>query len=267
MFVEPDFEAYEERFVRFIEAVNKIRSATNTRTLGSNLPTNGNSSINSQTKTPVRRKATNTPQSIGRVRPGGGVPTDLREVSTDLGYVTDAWLAYLRKNPLSIAFSKRDTELPNTELPKTELPTSLFVAYDLVAWLRSKFPVISTKRDAISYANMMLQNRRIRLLPVNSENEDNDSTVSSNDSDEAVFHYGFHFYLVVTPAIEQDIAFMADKTQILVKINDFCENDSFSECKFTSRSVPIEITNSTFVVRHAESKFLEWCRVSFFYNQ
>jgi hypothetical protein len=111
---------------------------------------------------------------------------------------------------------------------------------------------------------MMLQSRRIRLLPANSDSDEtDDSTISSNDSDESVFHYGFHFYLVVTPTIEQDINFMADKTRILVSINDFCESDNFTECKFTSRTVPLEITNSTFLVRHMESKFTEWCRVSF----
>lgn len=54
---------------------------------------------------------------------------------------------------------------------------------------------------------------------------------------------------------------MEDKTRLLVNISDFCTNDEFSECKFTSRTIPLELTNSSFNFRNLESKFTEWCRV------
>lgn len=182
IYTEHDIDGYEERFIRFIEAVNRIRGVISPRGVGLFPSINLMDTLTeAQTSIPVRRKKTaSAPQSIGRVRSNEASPTDL-------DVVIEAWLKYLRENPISICVSKRNIQLPST----------IFIAYDLIAWLRSKISIISSKRDALAYANMMLQGKRIRLVPNNVDIDDTESTISSSEMDDTVFKYGFFFYLVV----------------------------------------------------------------------
>jgi hypothetical protein len=125
----------------------------------------------------------------------------------------------------------------------------------------SKIPNMSTKEEAINYANQMLQNKLIRLVPNKTQADEVGSNISLQESDESVFRYGYNLYLVVTSTVDADIMYMEDKPQVLVSICDFCKNEELAECKFTSYTIPMEITNNSFNVRHIESKFMEWCRV------
>lgn len=242
IYTEHDFELYEGRFVRFIESINKIRAASTQRGVGSLI--SGKNSIHTDSSAPIRRKVASAPQSIGRVR-------SVDNSSPDLEIITDSWLKHLQQNPTTISIARESLPLPAT----------LFVAYDLIVWLISKIPNIGSKEEAINYANQMLQNRLIRLLPNNIEADENGSIISSNESEESAFRYGYHLYLVVTSTVGADIMFMEDKSRVLVNICDFCTNDVLTECKFTSRSIPLEITNTSFNVRNIQSKFTEWCRV------
>lgn len=146
-----DCELYEGQFVRFIEAVNKMPTSTSRVAF----PQNTQSIAHNDSAPPIRRKTASAPQSIGRVRSNDGS-------STDLNIVTDMWLSHLKEISANNTISRKSIKLPS----------SLFVAYDLITWLRTKISVISSKKDAISYANMMLQSRRIRLLPNNTEDDE-----------------------------------------------------------------------------------------------
>jgi hypothetical protein len=98
---------------------------------------------------------------------------------------------------------------------------------------------------------------------------DTESTSSLDENDDEKFVFGFYFYAVVTPTIDADLRFMDDKTRIMVEIGEFCvgtlEYTSLTDCKdckFTSRTIPMELTNTPFNIRNVDSKFKEWCRVS-----
>lgn len=242
IYTDYDFKAYEGRFVRFIEmAVNKMKSGPNLRGMASFIPP-GNTSPDSAGS--IRRKTASAPQSIGRMR------SIDNSSSADLNSAIDAWLIHLKQNPISMMIAKKSVQLPST----------LFVSYDLIDWLQTRAPAIQTKKEAINFANRLLQNRRIRLLPRNIEEDETGSTISY-ESDETFFRYGFYLYLVVTPTIDSDTFFMEDKTRVLVDISDFCSSDEFANCHFSSKTVPLELTNTCFNIRNVESKFTEWCRI------
>jgi hypothetical protein len=238
IYSEDDFEKYEDRFVRFIENLNKIRLTSIQR--GTFLPATNNI----ENSAPIRRKVASAPQSIGRVKSIDNSPVELK-------IITDSWLKQLQQTPKNITIAKKSIPLPS----------ALFVSYDLVCWLMSKIPNMSTKEEAINYANQMLQNKLIRLVPNKTQADEVGSNISLQESDESVFRYGYNLYLVVTSTVDADIMYMEDKPQVLVSICDFCKNEELAECKFTSYTIPMEITNNSFNVRHIESKFMEWCRV------
>ncbi|KAI6235336.1 DEP domain-containing protein [Aphelenchoides besseyi] len=250
-----DSEYYKNRFVRFIEFVNRMRSNFLSKCHNSPygmLPTTSteeSESTESIYGDSFNRKPSSVSQSVGST----SFSISDSSSNDDDDAVIEAWLDVVRQNPLVSTALKRGSQLPQT----------VFVSYDFISWLCDHLPSTATSTEAIAYASILLQTGRIRYVPDQLEVDETKSVVSSNDSDDAVFRYGFYLYLIVTANVENDLKALEGSSRLLVEINDLCNELNYEDCRFTSKSVLFELTNTPFTIRNPNSKFVEWCRIYF----
>ncbi|KAL3090248.1 hypothetical protein niasHS_006700 [Heterodera schachtii] len=277
----------ESNFMRFIECVNRVRSnsaAHAHHNFSGGNPTGGTAvncftaptapSGGSRPDTPLKfaTDASNCPLlnsfqmssssllgdnpslSAATISADGSLPELL---APDPDTVLAAWMVQMESNPISLPPKNTQT-----------LPPAIFISYDFICWLMRSVVCLDVLDEALSFANRLLYDGRIRLLtpPTDSESYDFDiSCKISTYSGEHRFHYGFYLYCVVTDSVDSDIAKVDMRGKIYVAIERPCARHSVNrECRFRSKGVSMEFaTSSSFAIRNLENQYVEWGRVIF----
>lgn len=120
---------------------------------------------------------------------------------------------------------------PLTLPPKNTqtLPSTIFLSYDFIFWLKQNVQNFDVLEEALSFADRLAAEDRIRLLTplFDSDNYDMDScksipeksinTYKSLSDSKPKFRYGSFLYCIVTDKVEADMAKVDMKGKILVR--------------------------------------------------
>uniref|UniRef100_A0A183C0F1 DEPDC5_CTD domain-containing protein n=1 Tax=Globodera pallida TaxID=36090 RepID=A0A183C0F1_GLOPA len=180
-------------------------------------------------------------------------------LASDPDIILAAWMASVQMELNPISLPPKNTQT---------LPPSVFISYDFICWLMRSVLGLNVLEEAVSFANRLLVDDRIRLLapPTDSEAYDVDaSNKVSTNSGEHRFHYGFFLYCVVTDNVETDFARVDLRGKIYISIEKPCARHSVNrECRFRPKGVSMEFaTSSSFAIRNLENQYVEWGRVIF----
>lgn len=154
------------------------------------------------------------------------------------------------------------------------MPATLFVSFDFVDWLSENVEGLEDRKQSVLFAESLLKRGRIRLLSSGySDTEDTESLHSTSEAapSEARFLVGFFLYMIITERAAEDQKALEGQPRFFVEVGRRCHGSvECKDCRFGSKSAPVELdslfTNAralcTFNVRHKESQFVDFCRVS-----